>query len=137
MMVSANVWRRVFLVKGVYNVAVSLAMLLWPTKLLPLAGAPTDNLTYAMLFLWVALACGVGYLIVGCDVDANHGVVVLGIIGQAAVFGVSAWYWLKGLVYAVGLVFGVIDLTFAIAFAIFLWTYAYRIPGPAPAKGAP
>src|SRR5262249_22586685 len=127
-------WRRVFLVKGVYNVAVSLVMLLWAEKLLPLVGAPLENPTYAALFLWVALACGVGYLVVGCDLDANPGVVVVGIIGQTAVFGVLGWYWTKSLVHSSGLVFGVIDLAFAIAFAIFLWTYAYRT---SPLKTSP
>ena len=131
MTISTHAWRKVFFVKGVYNVVVSGVMLLWATKLLPLVGAAPGNPTYAMLFLWVALACGVGYAIVGCDLDLNHGVVVVGIIGQAAVFGVLTWYWAKGLVYATGLIFGCIDLAFAIAFAIFLWTYAYRLPTPA------
>jgi hypothetical protein len=137
MTVSTHAWRRVFLVKGVYNIVVSLVMLVWTAKLLPLLGAPSQNPAYALLFLWVALACGVGYVVVGCDLDVNHGVVVVGIVGQAAVFGVLAWHWLKGLVFAIGLVFGFIDLAFAIAFMIFLWTYAYRTSPPAPAKSSP
>jgi nitrate/nitrite transporter NarK len=128
MSIAPHVWRRIFLVKGVYNVAVSLVMLLWTTKLLPLLGEPAGNLAFPLLFLWVALGCGVGYLIVGCDVERNHGVVVVGIIGQAGVFGVLASYWLKGSVYATGLIFGCVDLAFAVAFVIFLWTYAYRTP---------
>ena len=135
--ISSQSWRRVFFVKGIYNVVVSLVMLLWSAKLLALVGVPATNPTYAMLFLWVALACGVGYLIVGCGLDANRGVVVIGIIGQTAVFGVLGWYWVKGLVYAVGLLFGVIDLAFAVAFAVFWWTYAYRTPLPPWLKTPP
>src|SRR5690348_10659242 len=86
MTISAQTWRRVFFVKGIYNILVSLVMLVWAAKLLPLVGAPSENPTYAMLFLWVALACGAGYVVVGFDLDANAGVVVVGIIGQAAVF---------------------------------------------------
>jgi hypothetical protein len=136
MTISTQTWRRIFFVKGIYNVLLSLVMILWASSLLPLLGAAATNPAYAMLFLWVALACGVGYAIVGCDLDVNHGVVIVGIIGQAAVFGVLAWYWLKGLVFTIGLVFGFIDLAFALAFIVFLWTYAYRTSPTGPAKGA-
>ena len=126
MTLANHVWCRIFLAKGIYNIAVSAILLARPGEVLPLLGAPPGNMAYALLFLWLALACGVAYVLVALDLDANHGVVILGIIGQLAVFGVLTLYWLKGSVYAAGLIPAFIDLAFALAFAVFLWTHPYR-----------
>ena len=125
MSITPHTWRRVFLIKGIYNLGVSLVLLLWGAPLLSLLGAPPGNMAYAQIFFWLAFACGIGYVIVGCDVDENHGVVVVGIVGQLSVFGVLTTHWFMGTVYTVGLMAGVVDLIFAIAFIVFLWTYAY------------
>ena len=107
MTLANHVWCRIFLAKGIYNIAVSAILLARPGLFLPLLGAPPGNMAYALLFLWLALACGVAYVLVALDLDTNHGVVVLGVIGQLAVFGVLTPYWLKGSVYAVGLDSGI------------------------------
>ena len=59
------------------------------------------------------------------DLDANGGIVVMCIIGQLSVFVVLFWQWKSGAVYLPGLVSGLIDLVFALAFALFLWTHTY------------
>jgi hypothetical protein len=128
MTLASHVWCRIFLAKGIYNIGVSAVMLAWTDAFLPLIGTPPGNMAYPLLFLWLALACGVGYIVVALDLDANRGVVVLGIIGQLAVFGVLALYWLKGSVHAAGLIPACVDLAFAIAFGVFLWTHPYRVP---------
>ena len=43
MTLSATVWQRVFLIKGIYNVAVSVVLLIWAKELLPLFGTPAGN----------------------------------------------------------------------------------------------
>jgi len=131
MTLSRRAWSRIFFVKAVYNIAVSLALLIWAEKLLPLMGVPPGNPAYVQMFLLLCLAFGVGYLLVALDVDGNAGIVVMGILGQLSVFGVVVWQGLAGAVYAPALWSGVIDLGFALAFAGFLWTHDYpaRPPG--------
>src|SRR5262245_43501963 len=118
-------WSRILLAKGVYNIAVSLVLLIWAKQLLLLMGIPAGNPAYPQMFLLLCAAFGVGYVIVGLNVDSNAGIAVMGIIGQLSVFAVVLCQWLAGAVYALGLVSGVIDLVFAVAFAVFLWTHDY------------
>ena len=114
-----------FLFKGAYNIAVSLALLIWSSQLLPLMGAPAGNPAYPQMFLLLCLAFGVGYCIVGLDIESNSGIVVMGILGQLSVFGVVAFQWFAGAVYWPALASGTTDLLFGLAFAAFLWTHDY------------
>ena len=125
MSLSDAAWRRVFLLNGAYIIIVSLALLIWSAQLLPLLGLPPGNPAYPQLFFLLCLAFGVGYCAVGLDLDANAAVVVMGIIGQLSVFVVLFWQWQAGAVYAPALLSALIDLVFALAFALFLWTRTY------------
>jgi hypothetical protein len=129
MKVESETWARVFLVKGAYNIAVSLGLLVWAGTLLPLFGAAAGNPAYAQLFLSLCLAFGVGYVIVGLDIDSNHGLVAIGILGQGLLFVIVTLQWTAGNVYLVGLASGFIDLSFAVAFACFLWQRDYVVAG--------
>ena len=131
MSLSDTAWRRIFLLKGAYNIIVSLALLIWSAQLLPLFGAPPGNPAYPQMFFLLCLAFGIGYCAVGLDLDANAAVVVMGIIGQLSVFAVLAWQWNAGAVYAPALLSGLIDLAFALAFVLFLWTRTYPPHRPA------
>jgi hypothetical protein len=125
MNLSDTAWRRIFLLKGAYNIIVSLTLLIFSAQLLPLFGAPAGNPAYPQMFFLLCLAFGVGYCAVGLDLDANGGIVVMGIIGQLSVFAVLFWHWKAGVVYAPAMLSAVIDLAFALAFALFLWTHTY------------
>ena len=133
MTLSETTWSRVFLIKGVYNIVVSLVLLIWARELLPLFGAPAGNPAYPQMFLLLCLAFGVGYCWVGLDIDSNTGIAVMGIIGQCSVFAVVTVQWRAGTVYNPALISGTIDLAFAIAFAVFLWMHVYQ-PHRAPAE---
>jgi hypothetical protein len=118
-------WSGVFLVKGAYNIVVSLVLLVGAEKLLPLMGAPAGNPAYPQMFLLLCLAFGVGYVMVGLNIDSNAGIVVIGVLGQLSVFGVVILQWQAAAVYNPALLSAIIDLLFAVAFAVFLWTYPY------------
>lgn len=121
-------WRRVFRVKGLWNCAASVGFLLWDDALRDLLHVPHPDPVYRAMFLSLAFTFGLGYWWVSRDLDKNHGIVRMGILGQLAVFVVLA--------YAVGFapqrlpwilfVPGVIDALFAVAFMIFLWQYPRR-----------
>src|SRR4051812_34197361 len=130
MTLSATVWQRVFLIKGIYNVAVSVVLLIWAKELLPLFGTPAGNPAYVQMFFLLCLSFGVGYLIVALQIDANPGIVVMGILGQLCVFAVVVLHWAAGNAYAPALVSGAVDLAFAIAFVLFLWTHDYPFVRP-------
>ena len=127
MIFSRTGWSRIFLIKGIYNICLSLILMIWATQLLPILGTPAGNPAYVEMFLLLCLAFGVGYLIVGLDVDSNAGIVVMGILGQVSVFCVVIVQWHSGVVYAWSLPSGIIDFAFAVAFALFLWTYDYPV----------
>lgn len=127
MTASRTFWSRMFLIKGIYNVVVSLALLIWAKQLLPLLGTPVGNPAYAQMFFLLCLAFGIGYFTVGLDIDSNAGIVVMGIIGQVSVFCVTFTQWLAGVVYGPALLSGFIDLAFAAGFAAFLWTCGYSV----------
>ena len=79
------------------------------------------------MFLLLCLAFGVGYVIVGLDVDGNAGIVVIGILGQLSVFATVIWHWRSGAVFGPAVLSGVIDFVFALGFAMFLWRHKYPV----------
>jgi hypothetical protein len=125
MKATTMIWKRVFLVKGAYNIVLSVTFLLWADAILPWLGAPAGNPVYVQLFLTLCLAFGMGYVLVGLELHKNHGLVAIGILGQAGLFAVVTWQWMRGNVYALALPSGFVDLAFAIAFARFLWCFDY------------
>jgi hypothetical protein len=127
MTLSRSAWGGVFLAKGLYNLVVSVALLIWAGDLLPLMGPPPGNPVYAQMFLLLCAAFGIGYLAVSFNVDENAGIVVMGIIGQLSVFGVVVCQWSAGNVYGPALISGLVDLAFASAFVIFLYSHHYPV----------
>jgi hypothetical protein len=118
-------WRIIFRVKGVWNCALSTGVFLFDDTSRRLLGVPLPDPVYRSMFLALAFVFGLGYWWVGRDLDRNHDIIRMGIFGQISVFAISLhavtlaqprlpWpYLLPGLV----------DLAFALAFLIFLWTY--------------
>jgi hypothetical protein len=121
------IWTWIFLVKGVYNVVLSVALLIWPDRLLPLLSGSVGNPVYAQLFLMLCLAFGVGYILVALEIDRNHGLVAVGILGQTGLFVIVALQWAMGNVSTFALLPGVVDLAFAVGFMRFLWCYRYAV----------
>jgi hypothetical protein len=127
MKIEPHIWARAFLIKGAYNIALSTCLLVWGNALLPHFGAAVGNPAYAQLFLALCLAFGIGYVIVGLDIDRNHGIVAIGVLGQGLLFAIVTLQWFAGNVYPVALISGMIDLAFAVAFAWFLWHHDYVV----------
>ena len=130
MSVSRTAWTWMFLAKGLYNIVVSLTLLIFADRFLPLMGIPAGNAAYPQMCLLLCLAFGIGYVIVGLDVDSNAGIVVIGILGQVSVFATVICQWRSGAVYGPAVLSGVIDLAFALGFAVFLWTRRYPVEQP-------
>lgn len=118
-------WKYIFQLKAVINWVESAVLLLsdrWIRELLGME--PLANPEYAQLFLALVFMIGIGYWWVGKDISRNHDLVKFGIYAQSSVFLVLAYHTLVGNVHPLYAIPGVIDLVFAILFALFLYSYA-------------
>ncbi|MBD1842241.1 hemerythrin domain-containing protein [Cyanobacteria bacterium FACHB-63] len=124
---NAMAWKRMFRVKAVINWIEAIVFLFadsWIRN--ALNTVPLMNPEYNQLFYGFVIVIGIGYWWVGRDISQNHDIVRLGIIGQSSVFAILAYHTLLGKLHPFYLLSGVIDLTFAILFIVFLSTYHDR-----------
>ena len=128
-MSNLQAWKYVFLVKAAINWIESVALLLGDSAIRQwLNLKPLANPEYLQLFLALVFMIGIAYWWVGQDISRNHGIIKFGIYAQTSVFVVLAYQTAIGNVHPVYLIPGVIDLTFAILFGLFLYSYARTEP---------
>ncbi|WP_235612015.1 hypothetical protein [Gloeocapsopsis dulcis] len=122
-------WKYMFQLKAVINWVESIFLLLSDQWIREILGEkPLTNPEYSHLFLALVFVIGIGYWWVGNDISRNHGIVKLGIIAQSSVFLVLAYHTLVSNLHPFYLIPGIIDLTFAILFGIFLNSYTRTQP---------
>jgi hypothetical protein len=80
-------------------------------------------LMYYQLFLLFVIVFGIGYIIVGLNLDKNHGIVLLCIIAKIFAFIFFVAYYLSGDIPFIQAMIGTGDLIFAILFIEFLINY--------------
>ena len=85
---------------------------------------PLANPEYSHLFLALVFVIGIAYWWVGQDISRNLAIVKFGIYAQTSVFLVLADHTSIGNVHPFYLIPGIIDLTFAILFGVFLYSKA-------------
>ncbi|MUL37204.1 hypothetical protein [Gloeocapsopsis dulcis] len=126
---SQMTWKYMFQLKAVINWVESIFLLLSDQWIREILGEkPLTNPEYSHLFLALVFVIGIGYWWVGNDISRNHGIVKLGIIAQSSVFLVLAYHTLVSNLHPFYLIPGIIDLTFAILFGIFLNSYTRTQP---------
>lgn len=122
-------WKYIFKLKAAINWVESVFLLLSDQWIRELLGEkPLVNSEYSHLFLALVFVIGIGYWWVGQDIERNQGIVKLGIIAQSSVFVVLAYHTFANKLHPFYLIPGVIDLTFAIIFVLFLNSYARTKP---------
>ena len=118
----SKLWR----IAAFYNFFASAIMLIFPqfsAKLVLQAGAVNDFYAHTFYnFTWAfVMIFGIGYFIVSLDVNKNHGVALLGILGKVFFY----LYYLKLYFGSHCTLFGLAgvtgDLLFSIAFSYFLY----------------
>lgn len=118
-------WKYVFLLKAAINWVESVFLLFsdqWIREFLD--QEPLLNPEYAHLFLALVFVIGIGYWWVGNDIERHQGIIKLGILAQSSVFVVLAYHTLVNKLHPFYLIPGIIDLTFAILFSWFLYSYS-------------
>lgn len=125
----SQAWKYVFQVKAVINWVESVALLFTDQAIRQwLNEKPLANPEYSHLFLALVFVIGIAYWWVGQDILRNLAIVKFGIYAQTSVFLVLAYHTLSGNIHPFYLIPGVIDLTFAILFGLFLYSKAQNEP---------
>lgn len=118
-------WKLVFQTKAVINWIEAVIFIIGDRWIRDsLATEPLANPEYSQLVYGLVFIIGIGYWWVGRDISQNHAIVKLGIYAQSFVFLVLAYHTLIGSLHPFYLISGVIDLTFAIFFILFLYLAA-------------
>ena len=128
-MTNLQAWKYVFQVKAVINWVESVALLFTDQAIRQwLNQNPLANPEYSHLFLALVFIIGIAYWWVGQDISRNLAIIKFGIYAQTSVFFVLAYHTLIGNVHPFYLIPGIIDLTFAILFGLFLYSNAQNEP---------
>ena len=106
------------IIGAIWNIIISLLIFLGSFFANP--GLNELGIVYYQMFSMVVLLFGIGYYLVGRDLDNNHAIISLGVIGKILVFVFMLIYYILGVVDAISLFIGIIDFIFGILFIEFL-----------------
>lgn len=114
-------YRIMFLIAGIWAIAVSLPYIFIYKKTFPLVGmkVPAEPVWFIFSSLCVAVF-GIGYILVSRDIAKNRGIVVMGVIGKIMVFIVFFYYTVNGALASLLMINAATDLIFAGLFIEFL-----------------
>ncbi|NHI93992.1 MAG: hypothetical protein EAX96_16000 [Candidatus Lokiarchaeota archaeon] len=116
-------YKYLFLIAGIYNIAVAVPMLLAYPFMLPVLGLSLPNYTLWMyLFFAYVIMFGGAFIWISTSLKEHKNLAVLGLIEKI----ISSILFIN-FVFSSGsimlLIFGLIDLVFAVIFAEFLYNY--------------
>jgi hypothetical protein len=120
-------YRYLFIIGAIWNIVIALGFLFLTKQVLPLFGLqmPAEPV-WLYLFSALVLVFGLGYYWVSRNLDRNHAVVGMGVVGKLLVFLILGYYWIAGSIPTLTALAGVGDLVFAILFLGFLTNYKSR-----------
>ena len=110
-----------FIIGAIWNLAAAISLLIMSYFIN--LGLSTLGLIYYQFFLNSVILFGIGYFIVGININKNHGIVLLGIVGKIGVFTYFLAYFILGIMTILLVIAGIIDLIFACLFVEFLLNF--------------
>lgn len=116
-------YKSMFLIAGIWNLAVGVIFILFYPILFPLMG-----ITMPISPMWIQLALllvivfGIGYIFAALDPEGNKGIVRIGAIGKIIVFCLFTWYATHGEPLII-ISFAIVDLIFGLLFVEFIVRY--------------
>ena len=120
-------YKYMFLTGGIWNIIIGISSLITPLlikgSLSTYGIEEPPSLMFYHLFYGIVLAFGIGLYLVSTNLDQNHGIVLIGVIGKIWVFFTMGFYFFVGDVNLLGVAFSVGDLIFAVLFIEFLLNY--------------
>lgn len=114
-------YRHLFFVGALWNWGASVVFILFYKKIFTLLGMEIPLYPSIMhLFLVLVVTFGIGYYWVSRDIQKNHDIVRMGIIGKTLVFLLFLFHSLFGNLHPLFITVGAGDLIFAVLFIEFL-----------------
>lgn len=114
-------YRFLFLIWGLWNINMAIVVLIFYQELFPVLdmSLPSSPI-WLQLFAWLVLIMGAGYLIMRRDLNKNHLLIMLGILGRFVSFSYFSWYFFSGQSNWMLLLMGIVDLVLALLAIEFL-----------------
>ena len=114
-------YKYMFMIGSIWNLVLAIPILIMSFFINP--GLSILGLLYYQAFLWAVILFGIGYGAVGLNIDKNHLIIVLGVIGKILVFVYYLLYFLIGILDISYVIVGTGDFIFNILFIEFLVNY--------------
>ena len=114
-------YKYMFIIGAIWNLFLAVPM--FTMSFFDASGFSGASLMYYQGFMMAVILFGIGYLIVGLNLDDNHAIILLGIIGKVLLFVFFLSYYLLGYIPFYTVIMGVVDLIFSILFIEFLMNY--------------
>lgn len=116
-------YRKLFFWGAIWNFMATVPFVLGYRMLFPLLGMASPRYpVFLLMFLGLCFVFGLGYYWVSLDIEQNHGIVMMGILGKTLVFVGLFWASVTGQVHVILLGPGLVDLIFALLYVEFLRT---------------
>ncbi|PIP37804.1 MAG: hypothetical protein COX19_15730 [Desulfobacterales bacterium CG23_combo_of_CG06-09_8_20_14_all_51_8] len=116
-------YQKLFFVGALWNWAATLTFAVGYPILFPLFGMKLPTYpVFFLMFLGLAFVFGIGYYWVSMDLNRNHDIVKMGVLGKLLVFVALLWAGVTGQVHFILIGAGIVDLVFAILYMEFLST---------------
>ena len=119
MMAKRTYYRALFFIDAIKAWLLAIQALLMDNSALLNA---TGQMFYTSFMVCVMIV-GLGYFIVGLNLDQNHGLVITSIVAQLSVFALFTYYYTIGVAIQLQLIAGIMDLVFACLMMEFLINY--------------
>ena len=120
-------YKYMFLTGAIWNIIIAISSIITPLLIegsLSVYGIEEPpSLLFYYLFYGVVLVVGIGLYLVSTNLDQNHGIVLIVVIGKLWVFFTMGFYFLVGDVNLLGVAFSTGDLIYAGLFIEFLLNY--------------
>jgi len=114
-------YKYLFIIAAIWNLMIGIPLLLG--SFFGTSGFQALSLMYYQGFLLAVLVFGIGYLMVGLDLENNHLVIILAVIAKALIFLIFLVYYISGDLPLYQMLVGVGDLIFSILFIEFLFNF--------------
>lgn len=122
-----NYYKYLFLIGAIWNIVLGIVYIftsLFMKGSFEMFGVEEPpSLIFYHLFFGIVIVYGIGYYLVSANLDKNHGIVLLGILGKLWAFLVVGFYYFAGDINLLGVGPAIGDLIFAILFIEFLLNY--------------
>ena len=120
-------YKYLFIIGGIFNWIMAISFMLLsiidPHIFSSFGTSYPPTLFFLHALLGLIFTYGIGYFILGLNIDKNHGYAVLGVISKLCFFTFCVIYFLLGDLFIIIVILGSLDFIFACLFIEFLLKY--------------